>query len=122
MSGNRFYRRLLRAFPPRFRERFETDMTGLFDDRRRDAELDGIGRRLMATYPKTNTASVVVAPLQEELAGNSRPLALLFGLDGLTAPPLAGVAAIGLLVALLATWLPARDATRVSPVETRRGE
>ncbi|HET9368973.1 MAG TPA: ABC transporter permease [Vicinamibacterales bacterium] len=42
------------------------------------AELDGIGRRLMATYPKTNTASVVVAPLHDELAGNSRPLALLF--------------------------------------------
>ena len=47
---------------------------------------------------------------------------LLFGLSSLTATPLVSVAAIVLFVALVATWLPAREATRVSPLETLRGD
>ena len=47
---------------------------------------------------------------------------LLFGLSSLTATPLVSVAAIVLFVALVATWLPAREATRVSPIETLRGD
>jgi putative ABC transport system permease protein len=67
-------------------------------------------------------AGAVAAGLAASVALVSWSRELLFGLEALTAPPLAGVAAIVLFVALLATWLPARDATRVSPVETLRGE
>src|SRR5262245_35119812 len=42
MSGSRFYRRLLRLFPSAFRHRFEIDMAGVFDDRRRDARRGGV--------------------------------------------------------------------------------
>ena len=42
------------------------------------AEMDQIGRALMAEYATTNTASVVVAPLHDELVGDTRPLLLLF--------------------------------------------
>ena len=42
------------------------------------AEMDAIGRRLMAESPATNKASVVLAPIAEELAGDTRPLLLLY--------------------------------------------
>ena len=42
------------------------------------AEMDQIGRELMKTYPTTNTASVVVASLQDELIGDTRPLLWMF--------------------------------------------
>ena len=41
-------------------------------------EMDQIGRALIGQYPTTNTASVVVSPLHEELAGDTRPLLWLF--------------------------------------------
>lgn len=42
------------------------------------AEMDQIGRELMKTYPTTNTASVVVASLHDELIGDTRPLLGMF--------------------------------------------
>jgi putative ABC transport system permease protein len=42
------------------------------------AEMDGIGRRLMALLPATHEQSVVVSPIQDELVGNARPLSLAF--------------------------------------------
>ena len=41
-------------------------------------EMDAIGRRLMAAYPSTHPASVVVGTIEDELAGDARPLALAF--------------------------------------------
>jgi len=45
---------------------------------RAQAELDQIGRQLMQSYPTTNTASVVVSPLHDELIGDTRPLLWMF--------------------------------------------
>ncbi len=42
------------------------------------AEMDQIGRTLMNAYPTTNTASVVVASLHDELVGDTRPLLWMF--------------------------------------------
>ncbi len=42
------------------------------------AEMDQIGRGLMAAYPTTNTDSVVVASLHDELIGDTRPLLWMF--------------------------------------------
>ncbi len=42
------------------------------------AEMDQIGRALMSEYPTSNTQSVVVSPLHDELVGDTRPLLLLF--------------------------------------------
>ncbi len=42
------------------------------------AEMDQIGLGLMKEYPATNTSSVVVSPLHDELVGDTRPLLLLF--------------------------------------------
>src|SRR6476646_8719298 len=42
------------------------------------AEMDHIGRELMKSYPTTNTASVVVASLHDELIGDTRPLLWMF--------------------------------------------
>ena len=42
------------------------------------AEMDQVGRELMKMYPTTNTASVVVASLQDELIGDTRPLLWMF--------------------------------------------
>ena len=42
------------------------------------AEMDGIGRDLMRTNPTTNHSSVVVDPLQDDLVGDTKPLALVF--------------------------------------------
>ena len=41
-------------------------------------ELDGIGRALMEGFPITNKASIVVAPLKEELMGDVRPRLAVF--------------------------------------------
>jgi putative ABC transport system permease protein len=50
---------------------------GVEIDRAR-AEMDAIGKRLMAQSPATNTASVVLAPVADELIGDTRPLLLLY--------------------------------------------
>ncbi|HET9272425.1 MAG TPA: ABC transporter permease, partial [Vicinamibacterales bacterium] len=42
------------------------------------AEMDAIGTRLMAASPATNKASVVVAPIADELIGDTGPLLLLY--------------------------------------------
>lgn len=42
------------------------------------SEMDGIGRRLMATYPALNSSSVVVADLHDELVGDTGPLLWMF--------------------------------------------
>src|SRR5215831_2448532 len=42
------------------------------------AEMDQIGRALMQAYPVSNTASVVVASLHDELVGDTRPLLWMF--------------------------------------------
>src|SRR4029450_6070770 len=42
------------------------------------AELDGIGRRLMESFPASNRASAVVAPIRAELVGDARPVVLVF--------------------------------------------
>jgi predicted permease len=42
------------------------------------SEMDGIGRDMMRTMPVSNTASVVVDRLQDDLVGDTRPLALMF--------------------------------------------
>ena len=42
------------------------------------AEMDAIGRRLMAERPDTNHASVIVDRLQDDLVGDTKPLTMLF--------------------------------------------
>jgi putative ABC transport system permease protein len=42
------------------------------------AEMDVIGKSLMAAHPVTNTESVVVAPIRDELVGDTQPLLWMF--------------------------------------------
>jgi putative ABC transport system permease protein len=42
------------------------------------AEMDGIGKSLMAAFPITNTKSVVLAPIRDELVGDTGPLLWMF--------------------------------------------
>ena len=47
---------------------------------------------------------------------------LLFGVSGIDVPTFAGVSAVLLVVALLASYLPARRAARIEPVVALRHE
>lgn len=42
------------------------------------AEMDAIGQSLLSAYPITNTHSVVVSPIRDELVGDTRPLLWMF--------------------------------------------
>jgi len=56
-------------------------------------------------------------------AASTRALrTLLFGVGALDAATFATVAGAMMLVGLLATWVPARRASRVDPMESLRGE
>ena len=62
-------------------------------------EMDVIGRQLMNEHPETNTTSVIVVPLTEQLVGDTRPLFWLFlGASGLVLF-LAGTNIVNLMLA-----------------------
>jgi ABC-type antimicrobial peptide transport system permease subunit len=79
-------------------------------------------RRLVIASALTLAGAGIAAGLLASLAGKKMMAALLFEVSPTDVVTLAGVSAALLGAALLASWLPARRATTVSPADVLRGE
>jgi len=75
VPGERWYRRLLRAYPAAFRERYEEDMAEFYRDRWREARARG-RRGALGAWVRAIGDVALTAPLEHAAAGKKRLSAL----------------------------------------------
>jgi ABC-type lipoprotein release transport system permease subunit len=85
------------------------------------AEAKAVRRMFVRQGGQVALAGVVVGVLVA-VALTTSLQALLFGVEPLDVPAFAGMSAVMLAVAMLASYLPARRASRVDPVVALRSE